>query len=141
MSTGRSSPRSWPSRPSSWRSTSWTTAGPAAMARPRRTDHRDGRPCSSCWRCSWCTAPSRSRGTKLAPSAPELMAGIRAQAARLLHRPLDAAPLGGGALAVVCIATFYLAGLWDYVPSSLVQPQPRVSSSPTSTTTSPITSP
>lgn len=54
-------------------------------------------------------------GTKLAPSAPELMAGIRLQAARLLHRPLDAAPLGGGALAVVCIATFYLAGLWDYV--------------------------
>jgi sterol desaturase/sphingolipid hydroxylase (fatty acid hydroxylase superfamily) len=64
-------------------------------------------------------------GTKLAPSAPELMEGIRVQAARLLHRPLDAAPLGGGALAIACVAIFYLLGLWDYVLHRWFSHSPR----------------
>jgi sterol desaturase/sphingolipid hydroxylase (fatty acid hydroxylase superfamily) len=52
--------------------------------------------------------------TALTPPVQRVMGGVREFFSHALGRPPANEPLAGAWLAVLCVVTFYLAGLWDY---------------------------
>jgi sterol desaturase/sphingolipid hydroxylase (fatty acid hydroxylase superfamily) len=54
-------------------------------------------------------------GYALVPQTNELLANLRAGAARWFHLDLAAPPMRGWTVLLVSVAAFYISGLWDYL--------------------------